>query len=304
MSESSAANAAYVAYAQLKLAHKLYQKQPDALAPDERLRVEQVAARQLQIEQRILATPEAAQVVLPASSLAQALAEIRDRYGNEDEYCADLARSGLDPLSLAASIERELVFNAVLERVVSKAPAVSDTEIEIFYLLHRERFCRPETRTLRHILLTLNDSLDGSDRLAVAGTMESLRQRLLKSPERFAEQALKHSECPTAMNGGLLGRMQRGQLYAELEGVAFALAVGELSVAVESPLGFHLIYCEAIEAASQRPLEEVSDKIRSHLRDSRHNALQKAWIAGLFREDAQRLPEASARPPAAASRVG
>ena len=37
MSESSAANAAYVAYAQLKLAHKLYQKQPDALAPDERL---------------------------------------------------------------------------------------------------------------------------------------------------------------------------------------------------------------------------------------------------------------------------
>jgi len=133
--------------------------------------------------------------------------------------------------------------------------------------------------------------------------METLRQRLLKSPERFAEQALKHSECPTAMNGGLLGRMQRGQLYSELETVAFALAAGELSVAVESPLGFHLIYCEAIEAAGQRPLEEVSEKIRTHLRDSRHSALQKAWIAGLFRDDARRQ-QADAQPPAAASRAG
>jgi len=138
----------------------------------------------------------------------------------------------------------------------------------------------------------------------VASTMETLRQRLLKSPERFAEQALKHSECPTAMNGGLLGRMQRGQLYSELETVAFALAVGELSVAVESPLGFHLIYCEAIEAAGQRPLEEVSEKIRTHLRDSRHSALQKSWIARLFRDDAQRLQEEAARPPPAASRAG
>jgi peptidyl-prolyl cis-trans isomerase C len=279
------------AYARLKLAHKLYQKQPDALAPDERLRVEQVAARQQQIEQRILTTPEAAQVVLPASSLAQALAEIRARYGDEDEYCADLARADLDPLSLAASIERELVFNAVLERVVSKAPAISDTDVEIFYLLHRDRFRRPELRTLRHILMTLDDSLNGSDRATLASRMESLRQRLLKAPERFAEQALKHSECPTAMNGGLLGRLQRGQLYAELEPVAFALAVGELSVAVESPLGFHLIYCEAIEAASQRSLEEVSEQIRTHLRDSRHSALQKAWIAGLFRDDARRLQD-------------
>jgi peptidyl-prolyl cis-trans isomerase C len=299
MPESLAA----AAYAELKLAHKLYQKQPDALAPDERLRVAQVAARQQQIEQRILATPEAAQVLLPPSSLAQALAEIRDRYDNEQDYCADLARAGLDPLSLAASIERELVFNAVLERVVSKAPAISDTDVEIFYLLHRERFHRPELRTLRHILVTLDDSLNGSDRASVASTMESLRQRLLKAPERFAEQALKHSECPTAMNGGLLGRLQRGQLYAELERVAFALAVGELSTAVESPLGFHLIYCEAIEAASQRPLEEVGDKIRSHLRDSRHSTLQKAWIAGLFRDDARRQQE-DARAPAAASRVG
>jgi len=270
-------------YLTLKLARELFRKPPEALAPDERQRVARVAARQLKIEQRILATPQAAQVVLPLSSVAQALDEIRSRYASDEDYVADLAKQNLDPDGLRAAIERDLRVEAVLERVASLAATVSDTDIEIFYLMNRHRFRRPERRTLRHILVTINDSLDGSERAAASAKIEAIRARIEKSPERFAEQALKHSECPTAMNGGLLGTVTRGQLFAELEPTAFALGLGRLSAAVESPLGFHLLRCDAIEAESELPLARVEEKIRGLLEDSRRRAAQKDWIAGLFK---------------------
>ena len=269
-------------YLTLKLAQELFQKPPFNLEPEERKRVEEVVARQLKIEQRILSTLEAAQVILPASSLDQALAQIRGRYTSRKEYLADLERSGLDPERLVASIERDLKVDAVLDHVASRVAEVSETDVEIFYLLHRERFHRPENRTLRHILVTINDSLPGSERPMARNKIDAIHARLLKSPERFAEQALKHSECPTAMNGGLLGTLKRDQLYAELEPVAFALAPGELSEVVESPMGFHILHCVAIEAACELPLASVRGKIHKHITESRRRASQKAWIAGLF----------------------
>ena len=273
------------AYLKLKLAQQLFQKRPANLEPEERQRVEQVASRQMKIEQRILATPEAAQVVLPASSLNQALAEIRGRYESEEDYRADLDKSDLDPIDLATSIERELVFDAVLERVASKTPVPSDTDVEIFYLVHQARFQRPENRTLKHILVTINDSLPGSDRDSAYRKITAIHLRLLKSPRRFAEQALKHSECPTAMNGGLLGTLKHDQLFPELEPVAFALPLGEISEVVESPIGFHILYCVAIEDGGVLPLAVVREKIRAHLVESRRRSSQKAWIAGLFRQE-------------------
>jgi len=275
------------AYLRLKLAQKLFSKQPANLQPEERQRVEQVALRQLKIEQRILATPEAARVVLPGSSLSQAMDEIRGRYESEDDYRADLEASDLDPRSLAESIERELIFDAVLECVASKVPEANDTDIEIFYLMHQVRFQRPENRTLRHILVTINEELPGSDRVSALRKITGIRSRLLKSPHRFAEQALKHSECPTAMNGGLLGTLKRDQLFPELEPVAFALPLGELSEVVESPIGFHILHCVAIEEGGVLPLGGVREKIRTYLMDSRRRSSQKAWIASLFRQDSQ-----------------
>ena len=271
-------------YLTLKLAQELFQKVPGKLELEERQRVDQVVSRQLKIEKRILATPDAAQVVLPPSSLQQAVAEVRGRYSSEEDYIADLDKSGLDPASLQAAIERDLTFDAVLDRVASLSVEVSETDVEIFYFMHRERFRRPENRTLRHILVTINESLPGSDRVTARHKIDAIRERLLKSPKRFAEQALKHSECPTALNGGLLGKLKNGQLYPELDRVAATLTAGELSEVVESPMGFHVLHCVAVEAAGDLDLAKAKDNIRTHLFDSRRRACQKAWIAGLFKQ--------------------
>jgi peptidyl-prolyl cis-trans isomerase C len=269
-------------YLRLKLARELYDKAPDALDEAERKRIAAVAARQQEIEQRILGSAKAALVVLPEASIEACVKDIRDRYPDEPEFEADLARTGLSVATLREAIERDLKVEAVLEQVAAATPAVSETEVEIFYLQHLDRFRKPETRSLRHILVTINDDMPGSTRDAAQAKIEAIRARLAKDVGRFNEQALKHSECPTAMNGGLLGKVPRGKLYPEVEAVAFELAAGELSVVVESELGFHIVLCDAVEHEAQVPLAEVRERVRDHLAGARHAAAQKAWIASLL----------------------
>jgi len=281
-------NEAGSVYLRLKLAAKLFAKPLEALAADELRRIESVAAKQREIETLILTTPEAASVVLPETSIEASLGEIRGRYASPDDYHAELERIGLDAASLRQAVARDMTVEAVLEKVGAGATAVSDTEVEIFWFMHQDRFRRAETRVLRHILVTINEQLAGSEREASRARIDGIRAGLLSSSERFAEQALKHSECPTAMNGGLLGTMPRGQLYAELEAVAFAMTEASLSEAVESELGYHLIYCETINPERQSQLNEVRETIREHLEQQRRSLCQKSWINALRRRDAAR----------------
>lgn len=270
------------AYLTLKVAGQLFHKSPAALAADERRKVDAVVSRQTQIESRILATPEAACVVLPPSAVEAGISTIRGRYESEEAYLAELAANGLDEEALKEAIAHDLIVEAVLDGVASRTAGVSDTDVEIFYLTHLERFRKPETRALRHILVTINEAVAGSDRGSALARIGDIRGRAIVSRARFEQEAQRHSECPTAMNGGFLGRLPRGQLFAELEDGAFVLEPNETSGVLESPLGFHLVRCDAIDEARQLGLDEVRASIRDQLNESRRRQVQKAWIAGLF----------------------
>jgi len=269
------------AYLNLKLAHELFQKQFDELRPEERQRIEGVAIRQFALEQRILSSPEAAGVMLPAVALEKGFSEIRERYASAPEFAADLARAGLDEEGLRAAIERDMKVEAILEKIAASAEKVSDTDAEIFYLVHKSRFLRPETRTLRHILITVNPDFAGATREAAAARIAVLHGEALADPARFEALALQHSECPTAMNGGLLGQVRRGQLYPELEPAAFSLDAGGISAVSESPVGFHILKCDAVEAEYQVPFAEARARILEYLETQRRKNAQKAWIDGL-----------------------
>lgn len=268
-------------YLSLKLAPRLFDKPLEALDPPQRRKLEKVAARQQEIESLILNTAEAAHVMVPSATIHSSLQEIRDRYAGADDFHAELARIGLDEDDLRQAVERDLVVESVLDKVASRAASVSATDIEIFWFMHRDRFRHAETRTLRHILLTINEALAGSERPQAMAKMASIAQRIARDPGRFGEQALKHSECPTAMNGGLLGNVPRGQLYPELESAAFALPTGGISAIVESELGFHLILCEAIQPERNSTLDEARATICDHLAQQRRSVCQKSWINSL-----------------------
>jgi len=264
-------------YLELKLAWELFHKAPETLSDPERGRLAEVATRQNSIEQRILASPAAANVVVPDATLATRLTEIRQRYASDDDYRHDLERSGLNDSTLGEAVERDLRIESVLEKIAADTEPVSAVDAEIYYRLHPEAFDRPEARRLRHILVTFNNP---KQKLKVLKELEALRPTL-SSDEKFAKEALRHSQCPTAVDGGKLGVVKRGQLYAELEPAAFALDEGEVSAVLESPIGLHLVRCDEILDSGLLSFAEVADKIIERLSDKRRKDAQRAWILAL-----------------------
>ncbi|KAJ2832044.1 Peptidyl-prolyl cis-trans isomerase NIMA-interacting protein 1 [Coemansia furcata] len=58
---------------------------------------------------------------------------------------------------------------------------------------------------------------------------------------RFAELAVKESDCSSARNGGDLGLFGRGKMQKEFEQAVLALKVGQISGPVMSASGCHII---------------------------------------------------------------
>ena len=261
-------------YLELKLSWQLFEKTPDTLTEDERGRLLSVAAKQQAIEQCILSSAEAANVIVVRRTLSTRLEEIRKRYTSEDEFTQDLERVGIGEVELERAVERDLRVDAVLEKVASSAATVSAVDAEIFYRLHPEAFDRPESRRLRHILLTFSNAKKKTRAFA---QLEACRYNV-KGAERFGEMALRHSHCPTATDGGKLGVVKRGQLYPELEPAAFSLAEGEISRVLESPIGLHILHCDEILPGGIMPFVEVRQRIIDHLFEKRRHKKQRDWI--------------------------
>jgi parvulin-like peptidyl-prolyl isomerase len=59
--------------------------------------------------------------------------------------------------------------------------------------------------------------------------------------EKFIDLAKQHSKCPSGSGGGNLGLFERGVMVKPFEDAAFSLEVGQLSVPVQTPFGWHLI---------------------------------------------------------------
>lgn len=94
-----------------------------------------------------------------------------------------------------------------------------------------------------HILLMYAGSERSSatrSKEEAASEIAEIRQSL-EEGEDFAALASAHSDCPSARQGGDLGRFGRGMMVREFEDAAFALEVGGVSNVVETAFGFHLI---------------------------------------------------------------
>ena len=272
-----------VAYLELKAAQNLFGKPPTALEANEREHVRKMAARQFSLEARVLRRRRRAMRWCRRPAWLAAMEEIRKRYGDEADFHADLQHNGLDEAGFMDALERELLVEAILEKVGTRAAQVSDIDVEVYYHYHPDQFQRPETRRVRHILVTLNDELPDNTRPVAQSRIEAIAARLARDPKRFEEQAMKHSECPTALQGGLLGDVPRGQLYPELDAALFDMGEGEISEILESPMGLHLLRCDAITPAAVLTLQEARGPIRTLLAQRRKRVCQGAWVKQLLK---------------------
>lgn len=265
-------------YAALQVAIEKFGKPLNSLSEKDKSSVEKIALKQYELQSRILASHEASGVVIPDDVLQKSIASIIARYPSKTAFKNELLDNELDEESFRYSVARDLRVEAVMDIVGASAPVCSETDARIYYYLHSYKFHQPETRDARHILVTINPDFPENNREQALQRAVTLSQRLQKKPHRFAEQALQYSECPTAMDGGKLGRIKRDVLFADLDKQLFAMAEGQVSDVVESPLGFHVLMCEKIYPETQLPVAQVLQDIMEKVTERNRKNHQREWI--------------------------
>ena len=269
-------------YRLLRIASERYGSSLSSLDEEALNAARSIAEKEVFMERAVLSSPEARHVVVAQSEVHHALGLIRDRFDDEDAYSQALAQADLCEEDLFIALERELRVEAILNLVSSSVPDVDDTEVELFYYVHRDKFHLPETRSVSHILITVNPEFAENTAEQAHKRISAIAERLNRHPRRVGEQALKHSECPTALNGGTLGTVQPGTLYPELDEHLFQMKAGAISPPIESPVGFHLLWCEKIHPAGVKPLSDVIDKLRQQLTQRQRNLAQRTWLKTLL----------------------
>jgi peptidyl-prolyl cis-trans isomerase D len=156
--------------------------------------------------------------------------------------------------------------------------SISDEEIRNYYESHPDEFSTPETVTARHILFQLPEDAD-EDAVAEAEKKAMEIMKKARQGEDFAELAKKHSQGPTAKDGGFLGSFQRQDMVKPFSDKAFSMKPGDISDPVRTQFGWHIIKVEDRQKAAVKPLEEVKGKILEKLtqRQARTLAYDNAW---------------------------
>ncbi|MDR2488330.1 MAG: SurA N-terminal domain-containing protein [Desulfovibrio sp.] len=144
---------------------------------------------------------------------------------------------------------------------------VSDQEVEDYYAKNKLRFFQPESFQARHIFIACPP-----DDAETSGVKEKVRQarsaieeiaaQLVKGENFAAIAAARSEDKESAVEGGMLGWLHKGQLGSDVfDDAALRLAPGEISKPVRSEVGFHIIKLEGKKNAFTPPLTDVRQEI-------------------------------------------
>ncbi len=182
---------------------------------------------------------------------------------DEEELERLLAREGMTVEQLTERLIENFAPDEVIRFEVASRIAVGDKEVEAYYREHPDQFRVAGEVTLREIVLLAKTEARKLERRSEA---EEIIRRAA-SGEDFADLARELSEAGTKENGGLLGPLNRGELAAQLDELAFGLPVGEVSEIVETPHGLHIIKVDSRTEDGLAPLEEVRERLRAFLEE-------------------------------------
>ncbi len=168
----------------------------------------------------------------------------------------------------------------LFEAQTADAEDATDEQIAAFYAENAQHFKTEEQATASHILIACDDKADEEAHAKARAEIEAIKVKLAEGAD-FAELAREYSSCPSKEQGGSLGSFGRGRMVPEFEEAAFSLDLGTVSDVVKTQFGYHLITVTDRTEASTRPLEEVSDEIRTHLERQAEGELFQTFVEGL-----------------------
>ena len=150
---------------------------------------------------------------------------------------------------------------------IEEALQISDAELRTAYDRNKDQFRTPERVKVRHILFKTTDQKPADVEKIKAKAQDVLKQ--LKGGANFADLAKKYSEDPgSAVKGGDLDWVVRGQTVKNFENAAFTLKPNQLSDLVTTEYGFHILQVLDKQDAHLRTFDEVKPELAATMKKS------------------------------------
>jgi peptidyl-prolyl cis-trans isomerase D len=187
-----------------------------------------------------------------------------------------------------------VVFNS--DAVTSKI-AVTDAEVAAYYAANQAAFTTPETRRAAHVLVALKKGANAAETAAAKAKADAIVAELRKNPADFAKVAKAKSEDPvSAEQGGDLDVVTKGSLPPAVEAAVMKLKQGEISDAVQSDFGFHVLTVSALTPAVVKPLDavkaDVAEALKKQKATTKYSEMAEAFTNTVYEQSDSLKPVA------------
>jgi len=197
----------------------------------ERLIVEEI---QMQIADR-------AGIKISDSELNQSLLSIAGRNSlNLEEFRESLELQGVSYRDFRNTVRRELIVQRVQRGKVGARIEISEQEIENFLNSEEGRSKLAEQYNVQQILISLKSSSTEEEIENALKKSNEIIERYLTG-ESFEKLAATYSSDQNALEGGSMGWRMETELPSLFANAVTKLKIGELSSALRSGAGFHII---------------------------------------------------------------
>ena len=202
------------------------------------------------------------------------VARVVEQVGGEENYKKALAAQGIAEADFRKELEKGARVNMLVNQACAHVADPTEDEVTAFYEAHKAEYVEPPQVLCQHILVK------GSNDAAL-DKIKEIRERIVNDKADFAEEAKKHSDCPSGAQGGSLGWFGRGMMVPEFDKAAFEMKKGEVSGVVTTEFGYHIIYKADERGGGQQTIVDVHDQIKDLLRHEARGKAMDAYVAEL-----------------------
>ncbi len=156
-----------------------------------------------------------------------------------DQLPTALAAQGVDYKLYRDSMRKELTLNTLRQRDVIARITVTPHELDQ-YLERQQSAAANDEFNVSHILLSLPAAATPQQLTDISAKAQELVARAQKG-EDFGQLAIANSNSQTALDGGQLGWRKGSQLPQFILDQVTKMKPGEVSAAVRTPSGFHIV---------------------------------------------------------------
>jgi parvulin-like peptidyl-prolyl isomerase len=240
-----------------------------------------------------LGPQEQAAVVHDPSLLTQI---VRSTLANQLVLKEALAKKWDQQPQIAAMIQRAR-DNAIAEsylRSLSVPPPSypGDADVQSVYDANKSALLMPRQFQLAQIFVALAKDADKAAEDTARKKLDEVEKKVKAPGADFAAIAKTDSEeGESASRGGEIGWLPETQIRPEIRSQVIGLAKGAVAEPLKLDDGWHVLKLLDTKASYTRPLEEVRDALVQRMRAERADAIRRAYVAELLKQNPPAINE-------------